>query len=754
MAATNWYQIGEPRAAGAQLCSARAHGVLSAIEENPDFELLEIRYAVPGGVPTDIFIVSCTCDGVPSKNPVGIEYREPLAIVVSSDRTKVPEVRPLRRNFPVTIHQNAVLDGDPLSLCLYEQHPLAILRTWTAPSFLRRIQWWLTEAAHNRLHQAEQPLEQLFFDSPDEIILPIGYLATVAGDNAPLIVTDGVARYRAADRQREHPAYSLILGPPNTPVAARFPIRLVSLSLPPITHGPVEREPSTLGGLEDQLASRGAGVMNALIDQIKSQVGDQGCAPEDDIKSTVLLLITPIRRTPSSPPERRQVRAFWVYSGLLPIGQAAGALIRNPGPQSRYYINYPLPGTPPSTAWRDLLISALTVHVLPDSSAARQMSGIHAAGPQGVLAGAGSLGSALLDLWRRSGWGKWAVIDPDHLKPHNLIRHTAHQLGYPKAEAVAARDKEIWRDIDQQVQSIVGDAGNLDDSRVRPVLSEAQLIVDATTTVEVPRRLANTGFSARVVSAFITPGGDDCVLIAEDGQRRLRIDALEAQYWRAVLNQQWGEAHVARAANQFRSGASCRDISVVMPYSTILAHSATLAEQVQALGEDARIRIWRRDRALGSTSMYDVSIAEPFFTAFSDLTVVWDRGILEKVRELRKAALPAETGGVLVGYHDLNEGRIYVVDALNAPADSIGTPESFERGVMGLTATVAEIERRSAGQIGYLGEWHSHPKGYDASESGDDIWQLFFLGDLLRREDLPALMLIVAEEDQQWLMAR
>lgn len=754
MAATSWYQIGEPRAAGAELCSARAHGVLSAIDDNPDFELLEIRYAAPGGVQADIFLVSCTCDGVPSKNVIGIEYREPLAIVVSSDRTKVPEVRPLRRNFPVTIHQNAVLDGDPLSLCLYEQRSLAILRTWTAPSFLRRIQWWLTETAHNRLHQAEQPLEQLFFESPDEITLPIGYLATVAGDNAPLIVTDGVVRYRATDTQRKDPAYSLILGSPDTPVAARFPIRLVSLRLPPITHGAVEREPSTLGGLEDQLAARGAGVMDGLIGQIKAQVGDQGCAPEDDIKSTVLLLFTPIRRTPSSPPERHQVRAFWVYSGLLPIGEAAGALIRDPGPQSRYYINHPLPGTPPSTAWRSLLVSALTVHALPDPSAARQMSGVQAAGPKGVIAGAGSLGSALLDLWRRSGWGQWSVIDLDHLKPHNLIRHTAHQLGSPKAEAVAARDKAIWRDIEPQVQAIVGDAGNLDDPRVTQVLGEAQLTVDATTTVEVPRRLANTDLAGRVVSAFITPSGDDSVLIAEDGQRRLRIDALEAQYWRAVLNQQWGEAHVARAINQFRSGASCRDISVVMPYSSILAHAATLAEQIQTLGNDARIRIWQRDRARGSTSVHDVPIAEPLSSAFSDLTVVWDRGILEKVRELRQGALPAETGGVLVGYHDLNEGRIYVVDALNAPADSIGTPESFERGVRGLTARIAEIERRSAGQIGYLGEWHSHPKGYDAGESGDDIWQLFYLGDLLRREDLPALMLIVAEEDHQWLMAR
>ncbi len=118
---------------------------------------------------------------------------------------------------------------------------------------------------------------------------------------------------------------------------------------------------------------------------------------------------------------------------------------------------------------------------------------------------------------------------------------------------------------------------------------------------------------------------------------------------------------------------------------------------------------------------------ETMVTTFPDLTVVWDRGTLRKVRALRKAALPAETGGVLVGYHDLNEGRVYVVDALNAPPDSIGTRESFERGVKGLRPQIEQIGRRSAHQINYLGEWHSHPQGHNARESVDDVRQLLYL---------------------------
>jgi integrative and conjugative element protein (TIGR02256 family) len=151
---------------------------------------------------------------------------------------------------------------------------------------------------------------------------------------------------------------------------------------------------------------------------------------------------------------------------------------------------------------------------------------------------------------------------------------------------------------------------------------------------------------------------------------------------------------------------------------------------------------------------HDVPISESVLSSAPHLTIVWDSGTLDKVRALRRAALPAETGGVLIGYHDLTSDRIYVVDALEAPSDSIGTPESFERGVKGLATRISDIVRRSVGQVGYLGEWHSHPQGYDAHESDQDVWQLLYLGDLLRRENLPALMFIVTQDDYQWLITK
>jgi hypothetical protein len=60
-----------------------------------------------------------------------------------------------------------------------------------------------------------------------------------------------------------------------------------------------------------------------------------------------------------------------------------------------------------------------------------------------------------------------------------------------------------------------------------------------------------------------------------------------------------------------------------------------------------------------------------------------DEGVYEKLRAMRAASLPDETGGILLGYYDLSVKSVVVVDALSAPADSKGSRAAFERGSAG-----------------------------------------------------------------------
>lgn len=90
---------------------------------------------------------------------------------------------------------------------------------------------------------------------------------------------------------------------------------------------------------------------------------------------------------------------------------------------------------------------------------------------------------------------------------------------------------------------------------------------------------------------------------------------------------------------------------------------------------------------------------------------------------------------------------LVIVDALPAPKDSRGTPTSFERGTDGLLDLVAEARKRTAGIVGYVGEWHSHPDGCPAVPSRDDLVQLAQLATGMNQEGLPVVQVIVGSQE-------
>lgn len=407
-----------------------------------------------------------------------------------------------------------------------------------------------------------------------------------------------------------------------------------------------------------------------------------------------------------------------------------------------------------ATEWMSEPIFPMSVLQFPDSAAARKQSSVHAEGPRAALVGAGSLGSAMLNLWTRSGWGQWSVIDRDHVKPHNLVRHAAFSLhvGELKCDVVselcgAATDGAAT------VTAVSGDACDVDVSAVKDALKAGSLVVDASAALEYPRQASFQDELPRHVTVFVTPAGNGAVLMFEDKARSMRLRNLEAQYYRALIRQAWGERHLEGNLGTYWSGASCRDISVAMPYSRIAVHASTLTEQVmlRAQSDDACIRVWERNPDTGGVLVHDVMPEVERRLDFGDLVVFYDDGLATHLNALRLAALPNETGGVLLGYHDFNVGAIVLVDALPAPSDSHASPGSFERGTAGLAKAVRDVSARTAGIVGYVGEWHSHPSGHSAKPSRDDLIQLAELSLGMHGDGLPALQLIVGESDIQVL---
>jgi hypothetical protein len=729
----------------AALTIPRARLLHDAVARQRDFTIVQLlQFGKDDAPKLECIVVDVECDGVPPKNSVGIQYRERLALCVSDDPKLLVEVLALRKDFPVLMHQNQGVPGAVASLCLYFEPVAAVMRTWTPQSFLRRIQWWLEKSARRELHPADQPVEHLFFATQYELVLPW---------NLPALRKSAEHRFVIA-RGPERPGggftcfLKAVPKDASVKIGTTAPIELV---LPPIVHGFVERDPATLGQLADILSRRGIELLPILRATLQARVGDKGVAVSADDKSTVVLLHIPLCRAEGEEPVGMTHRAFVLLTGGLELGVAAGALFFH---EKKYFSAAGLMGEQPATNWRAQPLMPMAVLRRNDAVAARKQSGIADEGPAGVLIGAGSLGSAMLNLWGRAGWGRWTVIDKDHIKPHNLSRHTAYSqhIGCPKASVVADLHAAAM-DGATEVTPLNADASDFSPGAVADALSGAMLVVDASTTLEYPRAASAVDHFARHFSVFVTPTGNAAVLLAEDTQRLIRLRTLEAQYYRALIQEGWGSNHLAGNAGSFWSGASCRDISMVLPYSRIMGQASTLVEQIPAAAaqDSAMIRVWQRDPVRGAVEAHDVPAATERRMQLGEFALFIDAGVEQQLRDMRTKGFPNETGGVLLGYYDFNIGAVVVVAGLPPPPDSKSSPGSFERGVAGLAEAVAEASRRTAGVVGYIGEWHSHPPGHSASPSRDDLVQLVHLALGMADDGLPAVQLIVGEQDLQVL---
>ena len=99
------------------------------------------------------------------------------------------------------------------------------------------------------------------------------------------------------------------------------------------------------------------------------------------------------------------------------------------------------------------------------------------------------------------------------------------------------------------------------------------------------------------------------------------------------------------------------------------------------------------------------------------------------------------------GLADIPAKSIHVVEALPAPPDSIEKPNEFIRGTRGVQEAIDEVRRKTAGQVRYVGEWHSHPSKASARPSPIDTLQIDWLAALMDMDSMPALMMIAADAE-------
>ena len=408
---------------------------------------------------------------------------------------------------------------------------------------------------------------------------------------------------------------------------------------------------------------------------------------------------------------------------------------------------------PDKEALRAIVVQSAEIHYEFDRELATQLSGRETPDIRKVvLVGGGSIGSHLADCLSREGRFEWTVIDDDRLLPHNLARHIGRSVNVAnqKAPLVAAAVSATLDSAEPVGRSISANVFAHDEHReqIDHALNEADLIIDATASVLAGRFLSDHPSEARRVSAFFNPAGSAGILLVELADRSLSLRDLEAQFFGLVGREAPLANLLGDAGGNYAYTGACRAITNLMPESNVMALSGLIAGSLGRFvdEDDVAVKVWSLTGA-GNVDVHNYPADPVVKFAVNDWLVVVDAGLVGRVRAMRNARFPDETGGVLTGVVDIPAKSIHIVDAAPAPPDSVESPGGFTRGTRGVREYLDVVFERTRGQVRYIGEWHSHPPRAAARPSTTDLVQIDWLSTLFDIDTLPALMLIAGDSE-------
>ena len=723
---------GKKKVTFGKLATSKARDLAQALPALPYVRLLECR---TGGDPTvDYLIVELEVE-LPQFPVNDIRKFETCAIAFPSAPDASPDILALREDFPQVPHLNLREQEFPKSLCVYEDAFAETGFKWSPVRFIEDVRTWLARTARGDLHQPGQPLEPLMEAGAPELIVPNGLLKDVKSGEY-LFLRHGMFAGNTNT--------ILVLERVTSPASASmFAVYLVGNVQ---THGLIRKRPGNLADLQDFLKTAGIDVIAACQEAMRQYLDLGGRTGEQTIMTVLVDL--PKARHKGEPEEWRDRLAFITHEAVDELSTLLGVSAKHGNSVGR------LIGAAGSVDPAKISVVPFRRLETLSPELAAQFNGTPGNASPMLLVGVGALGSQIFVNLLRAGFGRWTLLDRDLHLPHNAARHALPGLiGEFKAMAMANLAKAILPG--DQTEFIVADLldSRSDQEAIDAAIKKSEAIVDCSATVAVARKLAKNDEGGRRVSIFLSPSGRDLVLLGESKARKIRLDQLEMMYYRALWRDKNMVGHLFRAGAPLRYANACRDRSVILPQDLVAMHSGIASSAIKKFlaNEEPQITVWRSDMD-SNVGRFDIPISSPMVSTNSGWRIVTDDFLFLQLRLWRAERLPNETGGILFGSFDMEQKIIYVVDGLPSPSNSTEWPTVYIRGTAGLTKSRTEVDSVTQGGLEYVGEWHSHPDGYNAEPSKDDMAALKTLSGVMAEDARPAVMFIIAKKDMRILI--
>lgn len=345
-----------------------------------------------------------------------------------------------------------------------------------------------------------------------------------------------------------------------------------------------------------------------------------------------------------------------------------------------------------------------------------------------VVFGCGAIGSKITMHLARSGQTNLTLIDPDHVSPHNLVRHSlfADDIGQNKADALSEKIKKIFPFEQQKIISGSSFKEGLIDKK--ETFNSYSWVLDFTASDAFFNKLAilKSLHDCNVASASISNFGNLGIMYKEGELRNPRIDDLQIYLYSLSVNdeaiQNWlSEEQLAVSSNNLlvQVGVGCNSETTILSDDKISSHasyfSGVLKKEMTKNSKKGKIYLnWIIDEGDYRIQTQVINV-NPFetFQAVNDSswTIRFKDGIIEQLKDEFFNAGRNETGGVFLGICNYKTKTIHITLSITAPIDSKASSTQFIRGYDGLAEQISKMESKSGGQIGYIGEWHTHPDG-------------------------------------------
>lgn len=679
----------------------------------------------------DLFILTFELD-IPSRPKNKIKSNESIAIVVNSD-VSIPKVFALRDDFPLGLsHTNLYNQPRPVDLCIYEETFQELKLNWSGIKFLFDIKYWLEATATGDLHQEDQPLEPFF--------VPSGIIIHNPELEAPDLII------KLSDNTYKLHTFESAKKDENIRNSKR--ILIYSLESKEIEHGLVNSSPSDIGELEEKLKDLDIDLsveIKSVIDRILESENGQ-----ENIQLTLALILKlNLKREAEGNTESTRWNFFKINDSLLNIGLKTDYLVKSPYNEIYTKANI-LQTSIRLESCSSISVELLNPHYDYTYNFAKGLNNISLTETSTFsLIGAGALGSQFLNNMVRQGIGKWNLFDHDTLLPHNLTRHHSNRygIGQNKAHYLSYYVNNIVYPNEDIVTAYQENVINSYDAVKKP-LSESDYIIDISTSIAVERMLATLHKSKRKFTSFLNPRGDELVLFSEDQAISTSLDLIEFQYYKEILKSSELHNHYAFEENSsVRYARGCRDITSRISQSNLSIFSGVLSRAINKniSNKDGGLEIWQLsdDSAINKLSF---PLDEWVEKKCSGWTININQTLISKMESFRASKLPNETGGILLGGIDTHHKKIYLVDSILSPKDSVEKRTIYIRGIDKVKENLESIAKLTNNSIYYLGEWHSHPNGCSLNMSQDDVILFAELLDEARHRGVPTLMLIQGRE--------